>query len=180
MCVHCRRQAVRIFMHRFDLPTSCRYRDPPCLDARSTTVLPSSKRQPVVVRDRIELSTFRFSGAIEVCLGVAGRRLTANLPAPIVAGRRPVSPGVCLRWLPVWLPHNSVSCAKKLSHDLAKESGLARRRNQSAFRQADQKTSQRTNSSDYDDRRDASPAVRGQGAHVRAGQTGPPAASGSP
>ena len=58
----------------------------------------------VVVRDRIELSTFRFSGAIESCLGVAGRRLTGNLPAPIVAGRRPVSLGVCLRWLPVWLP----------------------------------------------------------------------------
>lgn len=46
MCVHCRRQAARIFMHRFDLPTSCRCRDPPCLDARSTTFLPSSKRQP--------------------------------------------------------------------------------------------------------------------------------------
>jgi len=37
-----------------------------------------------------------------------------------------------------------------------------------------------TNSSDYDDRRDTSPAIRGQGAPVRAGQAGPPAASGSP
>jgi hypothetical protein len=58
----------------------------------------------LVVRDRIELSTFRFSGAIDPCLTVAGCRLTGHLTAPIVPGRRPVSPGVCLRWLPVWLP----------------------------------------------------------------------------
>jgi len=58
----------------------------------------------VVVRERIELSTFRFSGAIELCLRVARRRLTGHLGAPIVSGRRRVSLGVCLRWLPVWLP----------------------------------------------------------------------------
>lgn len=50
--------------------------------------------------------TFRFSGAIELCLSVAGRRLTGNLPAPIVPARRLVSLGVCLRWLPVWLPRS--------------------------------------------------------------------------
>jgi hypothetical protein len=60
----------------------------------------------VVVRDRIELSTFRFSGAIDTCLAVAGCRLTGHLAAPIIAGRRPVSLGVCLRWLPVWLPRS--------------------------------------------------------------------------
>jgi hypothetical protein len=64
----------------------------------------SADQRHYVVRDRIELSTFRFSGAIEVCLGVARSRLTGNLLAPIVAERRPVSLGVCLRWLPVWLP----------------------------------------------------------------------------
>jgi hypothetical protein len=92
-------------------------------------------------------------------------------------------PGVCLRWLPRLAPRNSVSYAKKLSHDLVKESGLARRRNQSAFRPSGKltrKLTNVTNSSDYDDRRDASPAIRGQGAPVRAGQAGPPAASGSP
>jgi hypothetical protein len=77
---------------------------------------------------------------------VAGRRL----PSPVVPASwsycRQASPCVarCLPALaPRLAPRNSVSSAKKLSHDLVKESGLARRRNQSAFRQADQKTDQR-------------------------------------
>ena len=50
-----------------------------------------------VVRDRIELSTFRYSGAIEPCLTVAGSRLTGYLPAPTVSRRRPVSLGsICV------------------------------------------------------------------------------------
>jgi hypothetical protein len=53
-----------------------------------------------MVRDSIELSTFRFSGATEPSRTVAGRHLISNLPALIVARRRPVSLGVCLRWLP--------------------------------------------------------------------------------
>jgi len=49
-----------------------------------------------VVRDRIELSTFRFSGAIRPSWTVAGRRLISRLPALIVAGRRPASVTACL------------------------------------------------------------------------------------
>jgi hypothetical protein len=44
----------------------------------------------LVVRGRVELPTFRFSGEI--------------LPSRAVAGRRLASLGVCLRWLPLWLP----------------------------------------------------------------------------
>jgi len=60
----------------------------------------------VVVRDRIELSTFRFSGANLPSRTVADRRLISHLPAPIVAGRRLASPSACPRWLPVWLPRS--------------------------------------------------------------------------
>jgi hypothetical protein len=44
----------------------------------------------MVVRDRIELSTFRFSGATGPSQTVAGRRPMGHLPALIVARRRPV------------------------------------------------------------------------------------------
>ena len=89
---------------RHTLALMLKYRRKRLLNRRNAGDAGCQPRLSVVVRDRIELSTFRFSGAIEVCLGVAGCRLTGNLPAPIVAGRRPVSSGVCLRWLPVWLP----------------------------------------------------------------------------
>jgi hypothetical protein len=57
-----------------------------------------------VVRDRIELSTFRFSGASDPSPGVAGRGSICRLAASIVAWGRSVSLTVWLRWLPVWLP----------------------------------------------------------------------------
>lgn len=49
-------------------------------------------------------ANFPFSGAIELCLRVAGRRLTGNLAAPIVSRRRSESLDVCLHWLSGWLP----------------------------------------------------------------------------
>jgi hypothetical protein len=67
----------------------------------------------VVVRDKIELSTFRFSGVTEPSLTVAGSRLTGHLPAPIVVGRRSMSPGICVRWLPVWLPDPAGGYSKR-------------------------------------------------------------------
>ena len=67
----------------------------------------------MVVRDRIELSTFRFSGVTEPSLTVAGSRLTGHLPAPIVAERRPMSLWACLRWLPVWLPDPAGGYSKR-------------------------------------------------------------------
>jgi len=67
----------------------------------------------MVVRDRIELSTFRFSDVTEPSLTVAGSRLTGHLPAPTVPGRRPASLGVCLRWLPVWLPDPASGYSKR-------------------------------------------------------------------
>src|SRR5215813_7898316 len=58
----------------------------------------------LVVRGRVELPTFRFSGEIWPSRAAAGRRLISHLTCTIVAGRRQASLGVCLRWLPLWLP----------------------------------------------------------------------------
>ena len=49
-------------------------------------------------------ATPRFSGAICQSRTVASCCLICRLAATIVAGGRPVSLGVCLRWLPVWFP----------------------------------------------------------------------------
>ena len=57
-----------------------------------------------MVRGRVELPTFRFSGAFLPSRGVAGGRLISHLTCTIVAGRRPASLGVCRRWLLLWLP----------------------------------------------------------------------------
>jgi len=64
----------------------------------------SAGQRHCVVRDRIELSTFRFSGAFLPSRGVACGRPISHLTCPIVAGRRLASLGVCRRWLPLWLP----------------------------------------------------------------------------
>ena len=64
----------------------------------------SAGQRHYVVRDRIELSTFRFSGAILPSRAVAGHRLISDLTCTIVAGHRLASLGVCRRWLPLWLP----------------------------------------------------------------------------
>jgi hypothetical protein len=64
----------------------------------------SAGQRHCVVRDRIELSTFRFSGAILRSRAVAGRRLISHLTCMVVAGCRPVSLSICLRWLLLWLP----------------------------------------------------------------------------
>ena len=67
----------------------------------------SAGQRHCVVRDRIELSTFRFSVAISPSRDIAGRRLISHLTCMIVAGRRPVSLGVCLCWLPFGSPFGS-------------------------------------------------------------------------
>src|SRR5262245_6319607 len=48
--------------------------------------------------------TFRFSGAYAASLHVAGCGLMGDLAAQTMAGCRLMWPGVCGRWLPVWLP----------------------------------------------------------------------------
>jgi hypothetical protein len=58
----------------------------------------------VVVRGRVELPTFRFSGAILQSRNVADRGPTCHLAASTVAHRRLASVTACLRWLPIWLP----------------------------------------------------------------------------
>ncbi len=63
-----------------------------------------------VVRDGIEPSTFRFSGAYAPSLHVAGCGPIGDLAAENMARCRLVWPGVCGRWLPFWLP-NLVSAA---------------------------------------------------------------------
>jgi hypothetical protein len=67
----------------------------------------------LVVRGRVELPTFRFSGEIWPSRAVAGRRLISHLTCTTVVGRRLASLGVCLRWpplwLPVWLPSDSLN-----------------------------------------------------------------------
>ena len=57
----------------------------------------------MVVRGRVELPTFRFSGEFWLSRDVAGRRPISHLTCMIVVGRRLTSLGVCLRWLPLWL-----------------------------------------------------------------------------
>ena len=64
----------------------------------------SADQRRCVVRDRIELSTFRFSGAIQRSRVVASRGLVCHLAASTVAHGRLASLTACLRWLPFWLP----------------------------------------------------------------------------
>jgi hypothetical protein len=58
----------------------------------------------VVVRDRIELSTFRFSGEPERYLDVACYGLTRPSAGITVALGRSTSHDGWQRWLPEWLP----------------------------------------------------------------------------
>ena len=44
-----------------------------------------------------------------MCLEGAGRGLTWELAAAIMAGRGPARPYACGRWLPVWLPGISLA-----------------------------------------------------------------------
>ena len=67
-------------------------------------------RSPVVSPSRVGR---RHAVAALDC--VAHHRLKRPLTALTVAGRRPVSPGICLRWLLVWLP-NLVSFANEWRH----------------------------------------------------------------
>jgi hypothetical protein len=76
----------------------------------------SADQRRCVVRGGVEPPTFRFSGAIELYRSVAGRRLTGHLTAPIVPRRRPVSLGVRLRWLSVWLPRCGRRRAQRVTH----------------------------------------------------------------
>jgi hypothetical protein len=64
----------------------------------------------LVVRGGVEPPTFRFSGAYAASLHVAGCGLMGDLAAETMASCRLMWPGVCRRWLPVWLP-NLVSAA---------------------------------------------------------------------
>ena len=57
-----------------------------------------------VVRGGVEPPTFRFSGAFAASLHVARRGLMGHLAAQTMAGCRLMSPDICRRWLPVWLP----------------------------------------------------------------------------
>jgi hypothetical protein len=59
----------------------------------------------LVVRGGVESPTFRFSGASAASPHVAGCGPMGDLPAETVAGCRLAWPGVCRRWLPVWLPN---------------------------------------------------------------------------
>src|ERR1022692_278325 len=60
-----------------------------------------------VVRGRIELPTFRFSGGSGRSLPGAGCGQAGHLAAMTVAGRCWASPGYCGRWLPGWLPNRA-------------------------------------------------------------------------
>jgi hypothetical protein len=82
-----------------------------CLSGRegNSLLAPASGADPeraseLVVRGKVELLTFRFSGEILPSRAVAGRRPISHLTCTIVAGRRLASLGVCLRWHPLWLP----------------------------------------------------------------------------
>ena len=52
----------------------------------------------------IEPLTCRLQGAFEPSRDVADRGLMRHLAGLIVGWVRLTSPGICLRWLPIWLP----------------------------------------------------------------------------
>jgi len=62
-------------------------------------------------RAGVEPATYCLGGTSATSPDVAGCRLMCCLAAPIIAGRGLASPGICLCWLPVWLPRDLVSLA---------------------------------------------------------------------
>ncbi len=58
---------------------------------------------------RLERATYCLGGIPEACPGVARCGLTWDPAATIMAGYGPAWPGAWRRWLPIWLPVNSLA-----------------------------------------------------------------------
>ena len=76
-------------------------------------------------RARFERATYCLGGMIRAWLDEAGHSLMRYLPAATIAGRGWVSPDVCRRWLPVWLPGISLAPLTLMPHLPTEDAGVA-------------------------------------------------------